>query len=122
MSKYVRVKGCDDYATSYTAGANGYAKALQVLAVKGRVHSIRCFNKGAADIYLQMHDSAAAPSDMTTCRMIVTVQSGLYGGEEFGDGFPFANGCYVFGSQSATALTAIAADDLLLAAGRTKEG
>lgn len=96
---------------AHTSGV--YGKHLQVCAFKCALRHVRIFNKGAATAYVQVHDSAAAPSDMSSCRMVIPVEPGLFGGETFTDGAAFKNGVYLYASTSVSALAAVAGNELL---------
>jgi hypothetical protein len=113
----VRVQGGEALTCS------GWAKVLSVTTKKSIVTAVRVFNKSANAIYVLIFDLEAAPSNATTGLVgIIRVDGDSYGGEQWGDsGAPFSNGCYLYASQVATALTAIGSADALLTAVYTQQ-
>ena len=100
-------------ALAHSAGV--YGTGLSVCDKKCRVAQVRAFNKGAADFYLQIHDTAGtAPTSFDTCRGVVKVLAGELGGEGLGGGIPLQNGCYVLAADSADDVVAIASNDALI--------
>ncbi len=113
----LKMKGAE--LVKSTTGTN--AKVLAVNSGACRLHALHVYNAGTGTDFVQVHDSAGAPSDMTALRLIVKLATLTGDTITIPGGMRFNNGIYVYGSQASGALTAIAAADLHITVTYDKE-
>lgn len=101
-----RMQGAD--TTTHSAA---WEKTKAVASAAATLYTVRVYSKSATDFYLQVHDSATLPTDLTTLVAVYPCNAGMYTGDEFGSGLPIANGIYLVASSSQTAVTQIGASD-----------
>lgn len=107
---------CNILGRLANATSDGFIRNMAVYGGgRALVKSIRFFNKASSTTYyIQIHDQAASPSDMTNCKYIMTATAASNGGEEFPNGLLLANGIRVIVSSSASAATVATADDVMM--------
>lgn len=110
----VRIQGADRLTRS-ADWENGNA----VTTAKATLFTARAYNKGAASFFLQIHDSATAPTDQSTLIGVYECYAGSYIGDEFGSGLPITNGIYLLAATTQTGVTAIASSDAFFNCGWT---
>jgi len=95
-----------------TANAGALAAALAVTTSRARLFSVTVTNTGP-DQWIQLHDSATAPSGGAVPKISIPMQSGQFASFDFSDGRLFINGIYVANSTTVATFTAGAADCLI---------
>lgn len=103
----VRSIGADD-----TANGGALVQQLSVAAAKARLYSLTVLNTGP-DQWIQLHDSAAAPSAAAVPKISIPVGGSQFASFDFNDGRLFRAGIFVVNSTTAATYTAGAADCLI---------
>jgi hypothetical protein len=107
----VKVIGADGYKDSLAV-----VKELQATAGPARLYSGVVYNKNAATLYFQAHDSATTPIDTAVPKLVLQVPTGESAFFDFGDGAIFGNGIYLCLSTTDTTKTLVGSDSGLFMA------
>lgn len=105
-----------------TDHSTAHEKVRQVISGAATLFTVRVNSKASssADFFLQVHDSATLPTDVTTMLgCYKCFAGGSFVGDEFGSGIPITNGIYLVASQADDAVTQIAAAEAWFLCGYT---
>lgn len=99
---------------------DGWGEATDLVTGNGNLLALRVGSKSAADIYIQLHETATALVGGETPSVSVPVAAGGY--YETDTRFDFITGLVIAASSTKATYTALGADDVLISAQIDKAG